>query len=75
MPLGDSGTEGRVNRTGVLRYRMRTEGWRIDAGGHEGRMEIACLGVTAAVAIVGVLGFVSFGRAWMPGREVLVCMQ
>ena len=39
-------------------------------------MEIACLGVTAAVAIARVLGFVSFGRAWMPERmEVLVCMQ
>ena len=65
-----------MNRTGVLRYRMRTVGWRIGAGGHEGRMEIACLGVTAAVAIVRVLGFVSFGRVWMPERrEVLVCMQ
>ncbi len=37
-------------------------------------MEIACLGVTAADAIVTVVGFVSFGRGWMPERGVLACM-
>jgi hypothetical protein len=64
-----------VNQTVVLRHRMRTVEWRIGAEGHGGRMEIACLGAIAGAAIVTVVDLVSFGRGWMPEKEVTARMQ